>query len=63
MTNKEHLQKLFNIKIKDVENMAEFLYDISSDCDKCRIKDFCDRSVVYRCKDVWQDWLTSEYGE
>lgn len=62
MTGKEHLQELFNSE--NIERIAKFLKDISTDCDECRIKDFCDRCPLgYKCEDVWQDWLTSECEE
>lgn len=53
------------IKNMSVDEMAEKL-DESFACDRCPIKEFCDKKTFTHCMsctDVWKNWLKSEVEE
>ncbi len=56
MTNYE------KIKTMSVEEMAEGLHDITTDCDVCPVVGYC--IVDHKtCKETMQEWLESEVEE
>ena len=56
------------IKNMSVEELARLMDSVSSDCQECPIREFCDnirftiKSTSF-CKTVWKRWLKSEVEE
>lgn len=51
------------LRRKTDRELADFLCEVITDCDKCPVREHCDTSKYIQCDDVIYEWLRTETEE